>query len=37
MLHRDPFNELLPVQAQVEGLKLPTRDRLLAGHPLAYA
>jgi PIN domain nuclease of toxin-antitoxin system len=33
--HRDPFDELLLVQAQVEGLRLLTRDRLLAGHPLA--
>ncbi len=33
--HRDPFDELLLVQAQEEGLKLLTRDRLLIGHPLA--
>lgn len=33
--HRDPFDELLLVQAQVEGLRLLTRDRLLQGHPLA--
>ena len=33
--HRDPFDELLLVQAQEEGLKLLTRDRLLVGHPLA--
>ncbi len=32
--HRDPFDELLLVQAQCEGLRLLTRDRLLQGHPL---
>ena len=32
--HRDPFDELLLVQAQQEGLKLLTVDRLLFGHPL---
>ncbi|MDE0149966.1 MAG: type II toxin-antitoxin system VapC family toxin [Rhodospirillaceae bacterium] len=33
--HRDPFDELLLVTAQEEGLKLLTIDRQLAGHPLA--
>lgn len=33
--HKDPFDELLLVQAQEEGLKLLTADRRLAGHPLA--
>ncbi len=33
--HRDPFDELLLVQAQVEGLRLLTRDRALRDHPLA--
>ena len=33
--HRDPFDELLLVQAQEEGLKLLTADRRLAAHPLA--
>ena len=33
--HRDPFDELLLVQAQVEGLRLLTVDRLLVNHPLA--
>ena len=33
--HRDPFDELLLVQAQVEGLSLLTADRRLAAHPLA--
>jgi PIN domain nuclease of toxin-antitoxin system len=33
--HRDPFDEILLVQAQVEGLKLLTRDARLVGHPLA--
>lgn len=32
--HRDPFDELLLAQAQVEGLKLLSRDRQLVGHPL---
>ena len=35
--HRDPFDELLLVQAQEEGFRLLTVDRLLAGHPLAVA
>ena len=35
--HRDPFDELLLVQAQEERLKLLTRDRLLVGHPLAIS
>ena len=33
--HKDPFDELLLVQAQVEGLRLLTADRRLARHPLA--
>ena len=35
--HKDPFDELLLVQAREEGLRLLTRDRRLAGHPLAIA
>ena len=35
--HKDPFDELLLVQAQEEGLRLLTVDRRLAGHPLAIA
>jgi PIN domain nuclease of toxin-antitoxin system len=35
--HRDPFDELLLVQAQVEGLRLLTRDQALAGHGLAMS
>lgn len=35
--HRDPFDELLLTQAQVEGLKLLTRDRKLVNHPLAQS
>ena len=35
--HRDPFDELLLVQAQEEGLRLLTADRRLIGHPLAIA
>lgn len=33
--HRDPFDQLLLVQAQEEGLRLLTSDRQLAEHPLA--
>ena len=33
--HGDPFDELLLVQAQIEGMKLLTRDAKLVGHPLA--
>jgi len=33
--HKDPFDELLLVQAQEEGLKLLTVDRQLVTHPLA--
>ncbi len=33
--HKDPFDEMLLVQAQEEGLRLLTEDRQLSGHPLA--
>ncbi len=33
--HKDPFDELLLVQAQEEDLRLLTADRQLIGHPLA--
>ena len=33
--YRDPFDEMLLVHAQRLNAKLLTRDRLLAGHPLA--
>jgi PIN domain nuclease of toxin-antitoxin system len=33
--HRDPFDELLLVQAQVEGFRLLTRDRKLTSHALS--
>jgi PIN domain nuclease of toxin-antitoxin system len=33
--HADPFDEILLVQAQMEGLKLLTRDARLLGHSLA--
>ena len=33
--HKDPFDELLLVQAQEEGMRLLTRDAKLALHPLA--
>lgn len=35
LAHRDPFDELLLAQAQVEGLRLLARDALLKDHPLA--
>ena len=35
--HKDPFDELLLVQAQQEGLRLLTVDKRLVGHPLAIA
>lgn len=35
--HKDPFDELLLVQAQEEGLRLLTVDRRLVDHPLAVA
>ena len=35
--HKDPFDELLLVQAQEESLRLLTADRQLIGHPLAVA
>ncbi len=35
VLHKDPFDEMLLVQAQEEGLKLLTVDRQITGHPLA--
>jgi PIN domain nuclease of toxin-antitoxin system len=33
--HKDPFDELLLVQAQEEVMRLLTRDSKLAGHPFA--
>ncbi len=33
--HKDPFDGLLLVQAQEEGLRLLTRDERLVEHPLA--
>ena len=33
--HNDPFDELLLVQAQMEGLRLLTRDSKLVDHPVA--
>jgi PIN domain nuclease of toxin-antitoxin system len=35
LAHKDPFDELLLVQAQLEGLRLLTRDGKLAGHSCA--
>jgi PIN domain nuclease of toxin-antitoxin system len=37
LLHKDPFDELLLVQAQEEGMRLLTRDTKLADHPFAIA
>jgi PIN domain nuclease of toxin-antitoxin system len=34
LAHNDPFDELLLVQAQEEGLRLLTRDAKLVDHPL---
>lgn len=35
LVHRDPFDQLLLVQAGRRGLKLLTCDHLLIGHPFA--
>ena len=35
--HKDPFDEMLLVQAQEEGLILLTADGSLTGHPLAMS
>jgi len=35
--HKDPFDELLLVQAQEEEMRLLTRDAKLVGHPLTVA
>ena len=35
--HRDPFDEILLVQAQCESLRFLTIDRLLIEHPLALS
>jgi len=37
LAHKDPFDEILLVQAQEEGMRLLTRDAMLAGHPVALA
>lgn len=34
--HKDPFDEMLLVQAQQSGARLLTRDRPLLEHPLAF-
>jgi PIN domain nuclease of toxin-antitoxin system len=36
MRHKDPFDEVLLVQAQQLDMKLLTRDKKLKGHPLAH-
>ena len=35
--HKDPFDELLLVQAQEEGMRLLTRDATLVGHPFSVS
>ena len=35
--HHDPFDEMLLLQAQEEGLRLLTTDRRLVAHPLTIA
>lgn len=35
--HKDPFDKLLLVQAQEEGLRLLAMDRFLPGDPLSVA
>ena len=35
IVHRDPFDELLLVQAQQEGMRLLTRDAALKKHPIS--
>lgn len=35
--HKDPFDELLLVQAQEEGMRLLTRDAKLVGHPFSVS
>ncbi len=35
-LHRDPFDRMLVVQAQVEGLRLVTRDPLVQQYDVAW-
>jgi len=37
LAHKDPFDELLLVQAQEDGMRLLTRDGKLVGHPFALA
>jgi PIN domain nuclease of toxin-antitoxin system len=36
MRHKDPFDQLLLVQAQESGMKLLSRDDAFAGHPLVF-
>ena len=36
-LTRDPFDRMLLAQCAVEGMRLVTGDRLLAGHPLVLS
>lgn len=35
--HKDPFDEMLLIQAEVLGARLLTRDRKLLAHPLAIS
>ncbi len=36
LAHKDPFDELLLVQAQEEGMRLLTRDTKLSAHPITF-
>ena len=36
LAHRDPFDEMLLIHAQILGARLLTRDHALVDHPLAY-
>jgi PIN domain nuclease of toxin-antitoxin system len=35
--HKDPFDELLLIQAQEEGMRLLTRDSKMVAHPIAIS
>ncbi len=37
LTHRDPFDEILLVQAQEDGMRLLTRDSRLVGHPFSVS
>jgi PIN domain nuclease of toxin-antitoxin system len=37
LAHKDPFDDLLLIQAQEEGMRLLTRDAKLADHPFSVS